>query len=263
MRRKLTIEPSPLDKRDYLIESIIPGGGNLPELFDMRDSLKVVRDQGSEGTCAAFTASCIKEYQEYFDTNFTDYMSPRFIYSNRINQDSEGMYPRDVMKILHTVGSVPETTVPYDVTKFNIDEYLDIANKYKIKAYASIKTIDGLKQSLITNGPALLAVPVYNYGVHMWKQFNHESLKGGHAMTIVGWNNEGFIVRNSWGKKWQDNGYTIFPYEHWGMQWEVWSTVDVDNTDYNLPDNKGKKENKTIFELFSEIVIWLKSLFSN
>ena len=263
MIRKLTIEPSPIDKRDYVIESITPVSNNLPEVFDMRDSLKEVRDQGSEGTCAAFTASCIKEYQEYFDTNFTDYMSPRFIYSNRQNQDSEGMYPRDVMKILHKIGSVSESSVPYHNTEVNTEEYLDSAEKYKFKAYASINTIDALKHSLYENGPAFLAVPVYNYGEHMWMPTNKTKLIGGHAMAIVGWNNEGFIIRNSWGTNWQDNGYTIFPYKHWGMQWEIWSTIDVDNIDNNFSDDSREYQKGEIFRLFAKVIAWFKSLFSN
>jgi C1A family cysteine protease len=61
----------------------------------------------------------------------------------------------------------------------------------------------------------------------MWYQDVGEKLLGGHAMCVVGYNAEGFIVRNSWGDDWLDNGYCMFPYSDWGMQWEVWSTVDA------------------------------------
>ena len=42
------------------------------------------------------------------------------------------------------------------------------------------------------NGPCLVGFPVYNYGIKMWKQENGEQFKGGHAMTIVGYNFDGF-----------------------------------------------------------------------
>ena len=47
-----------------------------------------------------------------------------------------------------------------------------------------------------------------------------------HAMTIVGYNNEGFIIRNSWGEDWGNKGYTIYKYDDWSSHWEIWSTVD-------------------------------------
>ena len=40
-----------------------------------------------------------------------------------------------------------------------------------------------------------------------------DSFKGGHAMTIVGYNNEGFIIRNSWGRNWNEDGYTTYFYK--------------------------------------------------
>lgn len=53
--------------------------------------------------------------------------------------------------------------------------------------------------------------------------------KGGHAVTVVGYNKKGFILRNSWGSNWGDNGYVIFPYSDFGMQWEIWTTIDANS----------------------------------
>lgn len=38
---------------------------------------------------------------------------------------------------------------------------------------------------------------------------------GGHAFAIVGYNGEGFIVHNSWGKGWGSNGRAVLRYEDW------------------------------------------------
>ena len=38
---------------------------------------------------------------------------------------------------------------------------------------------------------------------------------GGHAFAIVGYNDKGFIVQNSWGKRWGHKGFGIWSYEDW------------------------------------------------
>lgn len=231
MTKLANLTQSPVDERDYQFESLNLLTTDLPESLDMRSEILPVRNQGSDGACVAFTASCMKEVQEKRDIGFNEYMSPQFIYNHRINRSTEGMYPRDLMRILTNIGSIPEKMMPYQQYTKVTTEMLQYASNHKIKGYAAITTIDGLKTSLVANGPALLGIPIYNYGAHMWKQFNNESLKGGHAVAVVGWNNEGFIIRNSWGSSWNGNGHTVFPYEHWGMQWEIWTTVDADSVE--------------------------------
>lgn len=219
---------SPVDNRDYKYEALNPLTA-IPETLDMRSELLPVRNQGSDGACVAFTAACIKEIQELRDIGFDKYMSPQFIYNNRENKTTEGMYPRDLMRILTNIGSVTEEMMPYQQATKITNEMLQYAANHKIKGYASITSIDGLKSALVNNGPALLGIPVYNYGQHMWKRVNNESLKGGHAVAVVGWTNEGFILRNSWGASWNGDGYTIFPFSHWGLHWEAWTTVDAES----------------------------------
>ena len=73
------------------------------------------------------------------------------------------------------------------------------AYKYRIKSYAQIHTIDELKHSLFVNGPCMIAFPVYHMEDDMWKPRDMQDIfLGGHAMTVVGYNNIGFIIRNSW-----------------------------------------------------------------
>ncbi len=45
-------------------------------------------------------------------------------------------------------------------------------------------------------------------------QFSKED-KGGHAFAIVGYNEVGFWVQNSWGKEWGNDGLAIWTYEDW------------------------------------------------
>jgi hypothetical protein len=221
--------PSPEDERDWNAGTIYKKTG-LESILDLRDSLPPIRNQGSQGTCAAQTAACMKEWQEKKDYNFEGYMSPQFIYNNRENQDSHGMFGRDVMRILSKIGSVEDAIYEYGKIEpvLSIDpELYDKAKMHKIKNYARIFDIENLKKALSINGPCYIAFPTYNYGPRMWyKESPDTQMQGGHAMTIVGYNGEGFIIRNTWGSNWGDKGYCVYPYGDWGSHWEIWTTID-------------------------------------
>ena len=38
---------------------------------------------------------------------------------------------------------------------------------------------------------------------------------GGHAFALVGYNDRGFIVQNSWGGRWGAAGFAVMPYSDW------------------------------------------------
>lgn len=38
---------------------------------------------------------------------------------------------------------------------------------------------------------------------------------GGHAFAVVGYNEVGFVVQNSWGRSWGAGGFAVLPYEDW------------------------------------------------
>ncbi|VVU95084.1 Papain family cysteine protease [seawater metagenome] len=234
--------PSPDDNRDWIAESIFQSNFKLPKSLDYRGSLTTIRNQGSQGSCAAQTAACMKEWQERQDIGYINHMSPQFVYNNRENQASEGMYARDVMKILSIKGCCTELDYPYgkieDPKEIN-DGTIKKAKNFKIKSYAKITTINGLKKALLINGPCYIAFPVFNNSMRMWIPKQGEKRDGGHAMTVVGYNNKGFIIRNSWGRSWGDNGYCTYTYDDWGSHWEVWTTID--DTSYEIPNPPIKK----------------------
>ena len=48
--------------------------------------------------------------------------------------------------------------------------------------------------------------------IHRWSGAQG---RGGHAFAIVGYNRIGFVVQNSWGRRWGDGGFAILTYEDW------------------------------------------------
>ena len=248
------------DDRDYVYENIRTASYSTNNLCDYRDQLLPVRNQGAQGTCYAQTAACVKEWQEKNDS----YFSPQFIYNNRdywnngkqdgedVNEDY-GMQGRDVMKILKHCGVCKETVYPYGTIEqaSEIDSSIvESAKENNIKGYAKINTLDGLKKSLMDNGPCLIAFPVYNYTAQLWIKGEEDTFLGGHAMTVVGYDTNNFIIRNSWGDQWGDKGYAYYKFDDWGAHWECWTTID--NLTNNLKNDE--KINDVAREIVDEII---------
>lgn len=243
MSRPNLVVRSPPDDRDWAYEGLaLAGPVSFPKTFDLRPHLPPVRDQGSRGTCAAFTSCCIKEYHEKIDNpeHFEGYMSPDSVYFYRKNKPEEGMYCRDVMNILRKYGAGREEFQPYSnkEPKSLSPEVVKDAARFKIKNYAQVHTINAAKKALMTSGPLLFAFPYYeNSLAEFWKPTG--PFGGGHAVACVGWTEKGFIIRNSWSDKWNGDGYVIYDFKDWGMHWELWSAVDAE-TVWSPPPPKPK-----------------------
>jgi C1A family cysteine protease len=220
---------SPYDDRDWMMENILAESNNikLPSTLDLRNDLNGVVNQGSNPTCAAQTARCIKEWQEKKEIDVSSSFSHWYVYDNRKNYPNNGMYGRDVMDILLKKGCCLKSDYNSGGNKGTSQKVDDLAKNYKIKSYAKITTIDGVKNALYLYGPCYISFRTYNSGPSFWKPINKDDkIRGGHAVTIVGYNKTGFILRNSWGKTWGNEGYTIFPYNEFGMQGDIWSPID-------------------------------------
>lgn len=231
--------PSPDDPRDWIAEAIFRPRTELqlPKTLDLRDKLPGVRSQGGRGSCVAFAATVMKEYQERLDVEFKYHMSPEFIYHQRSIKPQSGMYPRDAMSILQHSGCPPEYSLPYqkDDIESIPQKVREEASNFKIKSYARINTIMGLKTALYKNGPCHICFPVYHNQPEFWRASPGEQRTGGHAVAVIGYNAVGFILQNSWGKKWNGDGTVVYPYEDWGVHWEIWTTIDDNSSKPDPP----------------------------
>ena len=51
--------------------------------------------------------------------------------------------------------------------------------------------------------------------IHLIRRDVNSKALGGHAYALVGYNEIGFLVQNSWGPKWGKGGFATLPYEEW------------------------------------------------
>jgi C1A family cysteine protease len=236
---KLNVRKSPVDPRDYKVKLFLAKPVELPIVVDYRKDALPIRDQGDQGSCAAMAGAAMKEWQERMDSGLTEYFSPQFIYNNREDPDEEGMNMRDLMGILKDHGDCQESVFLYGDLSKPPERAYELAAYFKIKGFAAVESAEELKAALYQYGPCIIAVPVYNYTERMWKQKSGEKLLGGHALAVYGYNEQGFIIRNSWSDDWGQDGYCIMSFADFGLAWEYWSTIDATSP---KPEPKPKKK---------------------
>jgi C1A family cysteine protease len=80
-----------------------------------------------------------------------------------------------------------------------------------------------IKMSVFMNGPCIMGLPVYDSSRDDF--WNGSSLEGGHAIACVGYDEEGFILMNSWGSGFGFGGRCVLPYGEINKILECWAIV--------------------------------------
>jgi C1A family cysteine protease len=216
------------DKRDY---SYTLSGSQQSNIVDLRNYCSTIEDQGKLGSCTGNAIAGAIELLENRENRTLD-VSRLFIYyyerliEGTINYDS-GAYIRDGIKACYTYGAPTENLWPYNISKFRTkptNAAIIDAAKRKVKLYQRAADFNAVIDAINSGYPVIVGFNVYssfdtkavtNTGVMPYPNVNKEKLLGGHAVLIVGYNknNNTFIVRNSWGKYWGDNGYFYMPFQ--------------------------------------------------
>ena len=206
---------------------------NNIKIIDLRDKCPDIYDQGELGSCTANALAFGYEYTELVQHNKKEFMPSRlFIYynerdiENTISTDS-GASLADGIKTLKNIGVCSESEWKYDISTFTTkpnSECYDAAKSHQINAFYAVKQeLTQLKATLIQGFPIVFGFVVYsNFETNTVKSTGIMEMPteddvaiGGHAVAVVGFDDkqQHFIVRNSWGVGWGDNGYFYMPYE--------------------------------------------------
>jgi len=218
------------DHRDILREKEYI---RTPPVIDLRHNCPEIYNQGKLGSCTANAIGGAYEFDEIKENESNKFTPSRlFIYYNErdmegtVKSDS-GAQIRDGIKSINKIGVCPETDWPYDISTFTTkpsDKCYEVAKNHKSVKYEKIvHEFEHLQDCIASGFPFVFGFSVYESfespevaktGI-MPMPKNDEKLLGGHAVMAVGYDdNKGyFIVRNSWGAEWGDNGYFYMPYE--------------------------------------------------
>ena len=147
-----------------------------------------------------------------------------------------GTYIRLAFEVISHFGICLEEYWPYDLTKWNVPPSILAMRKAtgrKIKGYYRITETgkdrpDAILKALQAQHPVVFGTQIdqafMDYKKGTLGVPTGPSL-GGHAMVVVGFDSaRGFIVKNSWGEDWGEDGFGYFAPEYlsWGKTWDIW-----------------------------------------
>jgi cathepsin B len=76
-------------------------------------------------------------------------------------------------------------------------------------AYQVPSDVESIQKEIMTNGPVAAAFTVYSdFPTYRSGVYRHTcgSILGGHAVTIIGWDKDSWLVENSWNDSWGNKG---------------------------------------------------------
>ena len=219
------------DHRDYAFRS---ERAEVPAVVDLRPQCPPVLDQGQLGSCTANAISNCHRFVQVKEGEKAFQPSRLFIYYNEraiegTTRTDSGAEIRDGFKTIANQGVCDEAAWPYNIAKFTKKPG---ATCYKSAlAHTAIQyqrlnnaNVNDLLSCLADGYPFVFGFTVYESfesdavaksGVVNMPQKGEKSL-GGHAVLCVGYNSKAsrFVVMNSWGTSWGQNGYFTIPFAY-------------------------------------------------
>ena len=201
-----------------------------PESFDWRtensECVHAVRNQGACGSCWAHAISEAMSDRVCIDSNgkFNTVFSPQqLVDCDYLDHGCNGGNLIFPWLYYSTVGAAEESCYgDYVSGETKTHQFCFISKlsckhtRTNIKSITFARTIDAIKEEIMNHGPVAAGFFVYedfkkySKGIYVQDSSSGRML-GGHAIKIVGWGVEQgtnyWIVQNSWGSTWGENGF--------------------------------------------------------
>ncbi|MFF4934851.1 C1 family peptidase [Streptomyces griseofuscus] len=215
--------------------------GTAPESADLSQYALPPGDQGQVGACVAW-ATGYSAYGIVMNEQGISGapMAPMYIYAQIAQGNDKGTtasvaLPMEKEQGIDTQadywqGTSDYTTQPDDTERAN-------AAQYRLSGFDELPTGGDAAKTAIQNAISQGEPVVIGFAVHksfealdatsaadysyMPGDASSDPVVGGHEVTIVGYNDKGVKIENSWGADWGDGGFVTVP-------WSFFSTGDVD-----------------------------------
>ena len=253
---------SSYDARDYKIKA----DSEFPEEFELPYKVSV-KNQGSKPTCVAHALSSLVEYHNLIETGKYRKFSTEFIYGTRdIGYCiGDGMVIRDALKTVQKYGDCYYADCPGNHDTANamkninekVEEYRDLAYPHRIGSYYRVKTPEEMKTALMNHGPVVISMTCKDNAyiaddIYCYPQDAENS--GRHCVLVVGWNENGWIIQNSWGALYAGDGYFTLPFDF--KINEAWGTTDQKDDCSLLKRKVRNKFMNKVYEIINRIINW-------
>jgi hypothetical protein len=196
----------------------------IPTSVDLRAGAPAVGDQGNVGSCVAWSIgySLTGYYARRIRSNGAPY-APLYLYMRTVHgtPGPTGLYPPAALRNERNEGI--DTQAHYwqgttNVRKWPTRAQISNAANYRITGWttlfsgvqraAAAQTV--LKQSLAAGTPVSISIPVYREFDRITSMTPYRNtsgpIRGYHMITAYGYDEQGLIIRNSWGKWWGNFG---------------------------------------------------------
>jgi hypothetical protein len=195
----------------------------LPEYFDWRElgGTTPVKDQGNCGSCWDFAATHgFEHWLKIYNNERLDLSEQQVLVCNDKNQGCNGGWMETAYEVFMDPGAVSEECMPYvanDRTPCIQEECEVIAT---MTGWQNISDDVNTLKAAVMVAPVVCCITVYNdFFGYTGGCYEHEGTSWpNHAVVLVGWDDsecdgEGaWIVKNSWGSNWGDDGYFKIKY---------------------------------------------------
>jgi hypothetical protein len=221
----------------------------LPEKFSLQQYCPTPLNQGSQGSCvawsSAYAARTILESQSKGIPPNSTTFSPSYLYNQIALEGCQGSYVNNAMEVMHKGGLAKLEDFPYnedDCSKRPTQYALQSAAQFKTRGYNRL-TKNGddynldllaMKQHIAHGAPVVIGMMVGGsfmqemVGKDQWRP-NSEDYDmpdfGGHAMCVMGYDDYkaggSFQIMNSWGTDWGNKGFcwvTYKDFKHFGKE---------------------------------------------